>query len=75
MTEYSCGVSALQSVLSYWGRDIDEQALMGFIGINAEVGTFVRGEHSLGFTQCVEGHHEHLKTRRPNNRRQWYAVP
>ena len=75
MTEYSCGASALQSVLSCWGRDIDEEALMGFIGINAEVGTFVRGEHSLGFTQCVEGHHEHLKTSKPKNRRPQDAVP
>src|SRR5215204_6702601 len=53
MTEYSCGASALQSVLSYWGRDVDEKALMGLIGTNAEVGTFpedlVRGARSLGF--------------------------
>src|SRR3954447_19540515 len=53
MTEYSCGASALQSVLSYWGRDLDEKALMGLIGTNAEVGPFreglVRGARSRGF--------------------------
>ena len=53
MTEYSCGASALQSVLSYWGREIDEEALMRLIGTNAEVGTFpedmVRGARALGF--------------------------
>ena len=27
-TEYSCGASALQAVLSYWGRDVDETELM-----------------------------------------------
>ena len=26
-TEYSCGASALQSVLAYWGKDIDEREL------------------------------------------------
>ena len=75
LTEYSCGASALQSVLSFWGRDIDEEALIGLIGTNAEVGTFVRGALSLGFTQRVKGHHEHLKTRKPNNRRPRDAAP
>jgi predicted double-glycine peptidase len=53
MTEYSCGASALQSVLNYWGHEVDEEALMGLIGTNAEVGTFpedlVRGARALGF--------------------------
>ena len=52
MTEYSCGASALQSVLSYWGMDFDEEALMRLLGTNAEVGTFpediVRGARSVG---------------------------
>ena len=26
ITEYSCGASALQAVLSYWGRELDETA-------------------------------------------------
>ena len=53
MTEYSCGASALQSVLSYWGREIEEEALMRLLGTNPEVGTFpedmVRGARALGF--------------------------
>jgi predicted double-glycine peptidase len=24
-TEYSCGASALQAVLSYWGKDLEEK--------------------------------------------------
>ena len=60
MTEYSCGASALQSVLSYWGRDVDEEDLMRLIGTNAEVGTFpediVRGVRSLGLdAEAKEG--------------------
>ena len=53
MTEYSCGASALQSVLSHWGREIEEEALMRLLGTNPEVGTFpadmVRGARALGF--------------------------
>ena len=53
MTEYSCGASALQSVLSYWGRDVDEEDLMRLLGTNAEVGTFpediARVARSFGF--------------------------
>ena len=52
-TEYSCGASALRSVLSYWGKDVDEAELMRLLGTNAEVGTFpddiVRGARDLGF--------------------------
>jgi len=52
-TEYSCGASALRSVLSYWGSDVDEAELMRLLGTNAEVGTFpediVRGARELGF--------------------------
>ena len=60
MTEYSCGASALQSVLSYWGRDVAEEDLMRLIGTNAEVGTFpediVRGVRSLGLdAEAKEG--------------------
>jgi uncharacterized protein len=53
ITEYSCGASAMQAVLSYWGRDIDEEALMKLMGTNDEVGTYpegmVRGARALGF--------------------------
>lgn len=52
MTEYSCGASALRSVLSYWGIDVDEEALMKLLGTNEDVGTFpedlARGAQSLG---------------------------
>jgi predicted double-glycine peptidase len=54
VTEYSCGASALQSVLSYWGRDIDEQELMKLMYTSFEEGTYpedmVRGAQALGFT-------------------------
>src|SRR3954469_6818302 len=53
MTEYSCGASALQAVLKYWGKDIDEEALMKLMGTNDEVGTYpadmIRGAQALGF--------------------------
>ena len=52
-TEYSCGASALQSVLSYWGKDVDEEDLMKILGTSPEVGTYpediVRVARSLGF--------------------------
>jgi predicted double-glycine peptidase len=52
-TEYSCGASALQAVLSYWGRDVDEAELMKLMNTNPEEGTYpedmVRGARSLGF--------------------------
>jgi uncharacterized protein len=53
VTEYSCGASALQSVLSYWGRDVDEAELMKLLHTTSEVGTYpediVRGARALGF--------------------------
>jgi predicted double-glycine peptidase len=39
-TEYSCGACALQSVMSYWGRDIDEAELMKLLGTTPEEGTY-----------------------------------
>jgi len=52
ITEYSCGASALQAVLSYWGRDLDETEIMKLIGTSADVGTYpeniVRGVRALG---------------------------
>jgi len=57
-TEYSCGASALQSVLSYWGKDVDEEDLMKILGTNPEVGTYpddiVRAARSLGFEAEVK---------------------
>ncbi len=52
ITEYSCGASALQAVLSYWGNDLDETAIMQIIGTSEDVGTYpeniVRGVRALG---------------------------
>jgi len=52
-TEYSCGASALQSVLSYWGRDVDEAELMKLLHTTPEAGTYpediVAGARALGF--------------------------
>ena len=39
-TEYSCGASALQSVMSYWGKDVDEADLMKLLGTTPEEGTW-----------------------------------
>jgi hypothetical protein len=53
ITEYSCGASALQSVLSYWGKEIDERELMKLMGTTEEEGTYpenmVKGARALGF--------------------------
>ena len=53
-TEYSCGASALQAVLSYWGMEVEEEALMKLLHTTPEEGTYpediVRGAQSLGFT-------------------------
>jgi predicted double-glycine peptidase len=52
-TEYSCGACALQAVLSYWGKEVEEQELMRLMGTNDAVGTYpenmVRGIQALGF--------------------------
>jgi uncharacterized protein len=53
ITEYSCGASALQAVLSYWGKDVDETELMKLLHTTSEVGTYpegiVQGARALGF--------------------------
>jgi predicted double-glycine peptidase len=52
-TEYSCGASALQSVLAYWGKDVDERELMALMGTTEEEGTYpekiAQAARSLGF--------------------------
>lgn len=52
-TEYSCGASALQSVLSYWGKDLDEEELMKLLKTTSETGTYpediLRVARELGF--------------------------
>jgi predicted double-glycine peptidase len=39
-TEYSCGACALQSVMSYWGKDVDESELMKLLGTTPEEGSW-----------------------------------
>jgi predicted double-glycine peptidase len=52
-TEYSCGASALQAVMSYWGKDVDEEDLMRLLGTTPEEGTYpediLRVARSQGF--------------------------
>jgi len=52
-TEYSCGASALQAVLSYWGKEVGEAELMKLLRTTPEEGTYpeniVKGAQSLGF--------------------------
>ena len=57
-TEYSCGASALQAVLSYWGKDLDEKELMKILHTTPETGTYpddiVRAARELGFDAEVK---------------------
>ena len=57
-TEYSCGASALQAVLSYWGKDVEEQELMQRLNTSPETGTYVgdivRVARELGFNAEVQ---------------------
>jgi predicted double-glycine peptidase len=59
-TEYSCGASALQAVLSYWGKDLDEEDLMTLLHTTPETGTYpediVRVAQILGFNAEVKEH-------------------
>lgn len=59
-TEYSCGASALQAVLHYWGKDVDEAELMQLLGTTPEEGTYpealVRVARSLGFEAELKDH-------------------
>jgi predicted double-glycine peptidase len=52
-TEYSCGASALQSVLAYWGKEVDERELMRLMGTTEEEGTYperiAAAARALGF--------------------------
>jgi predicted double-glycine peptidase/uncharacterized membrane protein len=57
-TEYSCGASALQAVLSYWGKDVEEQELMQRLHTSPETGTYVgdiaRVAREFGFSAEVQ---------------------
>jgi predicted double-glycine peptidase len=59
-TDYSCGASALQAVLSYWGKEIEELELMKLLNTNSDVGTYpeniVHGARSLGFRAHMKDH-------------------
>ena len=52
-TEYTCGPSALQAVLRYWGKEVAEDEIARLAGTNSEVGTFpenlVGSAKALGF--------------------------
>lgn len=57
-TEYTCGPSALQAVLRYWGKDVEEEELARLAGTTSEVGTFpedlARSARALGFKADVK---------------------
>ena len=57
-TEYTCGPSALQAVLRYWGKDVAEDEIARLAGTTSEVGTFpedlARSARSLGFKAEVK---------------------
>lgn len=59
-TEYSCGASSLQAVMSYWGKDVDETELMTLLGTTPEDGTYpediVRVAQALGFHAELKSH-------------------
>jgi predicted double-glycine peptidase len=40
VTEYSCGACALQAVMSYWGKNVDERELMKVLKTTSEEGTY-----------------------------------
>jgi hypothetical protein len=56
-TDFSCGATALQSILAYYGKDQREDKLMGLLGTNEETGTtpesIVRVATELGFRASI----------------------
>jgi predicted double-glycine peptidase len=53
-TEYSCGASALQAVMSYWGKDVDEAELMQLLGTTPEEGTYPEAIVRVAQSQGLE---------------------
>ena len=57
-TEYTCGPSALQAVLRYWGKDVAEDEIAKLADTTSEVGTFpedlARSAKALGFKAEVK---------------------
>jgi uncharacterized protein len=60
VTEYSCGACALQTVMCYWGKNVDETELMKVLQTTSEEGTYpdniVRGARALGFEAEARDH-------------------
>jgi predicted double-glycine peptidase len=60
VTEYSCGACALQAVMSYWGKNVDERELMRVLQTTSEEGTYpeniVRGAQAFGFEAEARDH-------------------
>jgi predicted double-glycine peptidase len=60
VTEYSCGACALQAVMSYWGKHVDERELMQVLQTTSEEGTYpeniVRGAQAFGFEAEARDH-------------------
>ena len=54
---YTCGATAVRSVLSYWGKEIPEETLIVLLNTTGEAGTppqnIVNGTQSLGFAAQV----------------------
>lgn len=59
-TSYTCGASALQAVLAYWGHEYREDKLVEMLGTNAEVGTppaaILRVAGELGLSARLQEH-------------------
>jgi hypothetical protein len=55
VTEYSCGASALQSVLAYWGKDVDEHELMALMGTTEERGHLPGQDGARGARAGIRG--------------------
>jgi uncharacterized protein len=59
-TAYSCGASALQAVLAYWGVEIREDKLMELLGTDPEVGTppqaILRTAQDMGLKATLQEH-------------------
>jgi len=60
VTEYSCGACALQAVMSYWGKNVDERELIKVLQTTSEEGTYpeniVRGAQAFGFEAEARDH-------------------
>jgi predicted double-glycine peptidase/uncharacterized membrane protein len=53
-TEYSCGASALQAVMHFWGKSVDEEDLMVMLGTTPEEGTYPEDMVRVARSQGLE---------------------